>query len=176
MSAEPWMLILNEHNEIVDLDQVSKNNEIYYAVLDFSKPKTPDYFFKPVVFIDTFTAPSAELKIGPYTTMIPFKWSIIVVYADQAELVPIEDIVSKSHDAFLINPITAYMPSRMSVRYRGTYETSWTYPTLAKTELLVIPVADQVDRDGESRRRGPLCIVAGERAKIPDAMDLSALW
>jgi len=170
------LLILNEHNEIVDLDQVSKNSEIYYGVLDFTKPKTPDYFFKPIVFIDTYNAPSAELKIGPYTTMIPFKWSIIVVYADIAELVPVEDIVSKNHDVFLINPITAYMPSSMPIRYKGSYDTAWSYPTLGKTELLVIPIAQQIEREDESRKRGPLCIVAGEKAKIPETIDLGLLW
>lgn len=169
------MLILDENNQMVDIDQISKNKEVHYAVLDFSKPRLPDYFFRPIIFIDTYTAPAAMLQIGPYKTLIPFKWSIVVTYADIAELVAIEDIVSRDHEAFCINPITGYMPSRLPIRYKGSLEVSWSYPTLGKSDMLVIPIAETIQKDDE-KRRGPICILAGERIKIPETIDLSLLW
>lgn len=169
------MLILDENNKMVDIDQVSKNREVYYAVLDFSKPRSPDYFFKPIIFIDTYTSPAAMLQVGPYTTLVPFRWSVVVTYADIAELVAVEDIVSKDHDAFCVNPITSYMPDRLPIRYKGSLDVSWSYPTLGKSDMLVLPVGEAPTRPGD-REKGPTCILAGERIKIPETIDLSLLW
>jgi hypothetical protein len=119
-----------------------------------------------------------SFEVGEYSTMIPTHWSIMVTYADQAEMVAIEDIASRDLEAFCLNPIDSYLPMRLPVRLRGIYEMNWVYPTLLPNELLAIPIGTPRKRsDSEtSREPGPLCILAGEKLKIPDTIDVGSLW
>ena len=57
--------ILTVENQSYDLDFVPEEIEdIRYCVLDYSNPKDADYIFVPLVFLESFNAPAAILKIG----------------------------------------------------------------------------------------------------------------
>lgn len=180
------MLILNEENAAVEMDTVTSNIAVHFCVLEFAKHKNekgekivvPDYRFKEIIFTETYTSKAAMLSVGQYSTMVPAHWSVMVTYADQAEVVTIEDIASRDLDAFCLNPLDSYMPTRLPLRLRGIYEMSWVYPSLLPNELLAIPVGVPKRRlDSEIKRPpGPLCILAGEKLKVPEIIDVGSLW
>lgn len=175
------MIVLDENNSCVDLETVTKNGTVHYCVLDFAKSKGqrdagPDYYFREVIMVEEYTSRAAMLSVGPYSILVPEHWSVMVSYADQAEVVAVEDILSKDLEAFCINPIDGYMPILLPVRVKAIIEMTWVYPTLAPTEMLVMPIGGAIVRAELRDRRGPLCIIAGERLKVPETIDVSLLW
>lgn len=177
------MIVLDENNARVDLETVTKNVPVRYCVLDFAKTRGsgkndgPDYFFREVIMVEEYTSRAALLAIGPYSILVPDHWSIMVTYADQAEVVAIEDVLSKDLCAFCINPIDGYMPSMLPIRVKAFIEMTWVYPTMNPTEMLLMPIGDPPQRiDVDSRsKRGPICIVAGEKLKVPETMNVGVL-
>ena len=43
-------------------DQITE--DISFSVLDNSNPKEPDFFFMPLIFIESFSSPAIVLEIG----------------------------------------------------------------------------------------------------------------
>lgn len=166
------MIVLTEHNEAASVDGLMEGAELYFCVLDFAKPKTPDYQFKKCVALETYDAPIARLKIGPFEAAIPWKWSVMISYADQAEVITVRDLIGRDYEAFCLNPLSGYMPERLPIRYAGCYESSWTCPRTQRHEMLAIPIG--AARVGA--RKGPICLLAGENLKVPETIDVSLLW
>jgi len=74
------MQILTLDNELFSLnnlpDEVDEHTR--FAVLDNSDPKEPDFFFMPLVFLESFNAPAMVLRIGNDEVTMPIDWSIAV--------------------------------------------------------------------------------------------------
>lgn len=168
------MYILSEENRAVNTDSIGRDS--YYGVLDVSKPKNPDYVFRPVVFVETYQASSVLMSVGPYTVMLPFKWSMIMVHGDMAGAVPMEDVLpNRGHEALVFNPLSGFMPRKMPVRPKEYVNASWSLPSLDSSSMLVIPVGYDRDFDGNPRKE-PVCIIAGEyKSKLEESVDLGLL-
>jgi len=62
------MKILTVENQTYELDEIPDQVEdLRYGVLDYSNPKTVDYYFIPLVFLESFYSPAAVIKIGNHT-------------------------------------------------------------------------------------------------------------
>ena len=57
-------------------DEVDENTR--FAVLDNSNPAEPDFFFMPLIFLESFNAPAMILRIGNDEITMPIDWSIAV--------------------------------------------------------------------------------------------------
>ena len=57
-------------------DEVDENTR--FAVLDNSNPSEPDFFFMPLIFLESFNAPAMILRIGNDEVTMPIDWSIAV--------------------------------------------------------------------------------------------------
>lgn len=169
------MIVLTENNEAVDVDKVMEGSDLYFCVLDFAKPKTPDYQFKKCVVIETYDAPIARLRVGPFEAAIPWRWSVMITYTDQAEVITVRDLIGRDYEAFCINPLSGYMPERLPIRYIGCYESAWTCPRAQKHEMFAIPIGTP-KFTADERKRGPICLLAGENLKVPETIDVSLLW
>lgn len=171
------MKILNEHNRVLETDNISDGKDVYYSVLDFCRPKSPDYQAKPLVFIDTYTDTAAELSIGEYDVVLPFKWSILICNLDTVEYMTIEDLAGQDIEAFCFNPWGGYMPNRFPIRVKHIYRmATWSCPHLDKDNLLVIPIGQEKDTQGNLRDYHT-CIMAGEpNCRVPESVDMSSLW
>lgn len=162
------MMVLTENNEPVDVTTVS-GGEVHFGVLDFTKPKTPDYMWKPLVFIDTFSAPGVDLEIGEFRVTLPFKWSLMIGHGDQVDLISIEDLVGNTHNVFAFNPMASYMPRVIECRVRGVHRNAnWSVPTMMKEYLLLVPLGYEKLSDGTTKEH-PICIMTGDNPKVPDA-------
>ena len=40
------------------------DDDVRFSVLDNSDPKNPDFFFVPLIFLESFSAPAMVLEIG----------------------------------------------------------------------------------------------------------------
>lgn len=172
------MKFINESNQVLDTDMIGTDGSgIYYSVLDFSRPKSPDYLCKPLVFVETYTDTAAQLKIGPYEVILPFKWSIMICNLDTVEYMTVEDLAGQDIDAFCFNPWGGYMPNRYPIKVELIYRTAtWTCPLLDKDNLLVIPIGQERDTSGKPREYHT-CIMAGEpNCRVPESVDMSSLW
>ena len=56
-----------ENKTFVMNDLPDEVDDMRFAVLDNSNPKDPDYFFIPLIFLQSFNAPALVLKIGNNT-------------------------------------------------------------------------------------------------------------
>mgnify|MGYP000674918577 CR=1 FL=1 len=60
------MHILTLENKPLDLNTLPDTIEedIRFSILDNSDPDNPDFFFIPLIFLESFSSPSVVLKIG----------------------------------------------------------------------------------------------------------------
>jgi len=72
--------ILNlETNRAYDLNEIPDEIEdLRFCVLDNSDPKSPDYFFIPLIFLESFNSPALVLRIGEHTVKMPVDWQLLI--------------------------------------------------------------------------------------------------
>jgi hypothetical protein len=72
--------ILNlDHNRAFELDHLPEQvDDLRFAILDNSNPLTPDYFFIPLIFLESFNAPALVLKVGSHVVKMPVDWQILI--------------------------------------------------------------------------------------------------
>ena len=54
------------------------DDEVHFSVLDNSDPKSPDFFFIPLIFVESFSAPAIVMEIEGNEIMMPVDWSMAV--------------------------------------------------------------------------------------------------
>ena len=59
------MRILTLDNTSYSMDSIPDEiDEVRFCVLDNSDPKDPDYFYIPLIFLESFNSPALVLRIG----------------------------------------------------------------------------------------------------------------
>ena len=60
------MQILTLENQTFPLKDIPEEleDEVRFAVLDNSDAKNPDFFFVPMIFLESFSAPAMVMEIG----------------------------------------------------------------------------------------------------------------
>ena len=72
------MKILTVENDVYELDTVPDEiDDLRYCVFDTSDPEYKDYFFLPLIFLESFHAPAICLQIGEFQLQMPMDWSIL---------------------------------------------------------------------------------------------------
>ena len=74
------MKVLTLDNRTYTLEKIPEfvDDKLRFAVLDNSNPEDPDYFFIPLIFLESFNAPAAIIKIGQYKIKMPLDWKMVV--------------------------------------------------------------------------------------------------
>ena len=148
------MQILTLENETFSLlnlpDQLE--DDVRFAVLDNSDPKNPDFFFIPLVFLESFSAPAMVLNINGKEVTMPIDWNIAVGDSESGndlEVLPLTSINNRGFEAFLFNPLTSYQCQFGSIEVVNFYnDVKWYFPKMKNGQLLALPI-----EDGEN----PLC-------------------
>lgn len=163
------MKILTSEDQVIDTNDVSSEEtvEYYYNILDFTKMKYPDFYCKPLVFVNTYTDSAAHLSIGEFDLILPFRWSILILNGSALEYISIEDLTGRVMTACVFNPLSSFRPETRPVRVNTiSYTASFSTPNLERKNLLVVPI------DGKKTK--PLCIMAGENnCKIPENLSIN---
>jgi hypothetical protein len=141
------MKILTLENRTYILEKIPEfvDDKLRFAVLDNSNPEDPDYFFIPLIFLESFNAPAAVLQIGKYKIKMPLDWKMIIGDPEQGELhvLPLTSLNDRGFNAFMFNPITDSKPSFAEVDIVDIYqEVKWYFPKTKSGQILAVPLTD----------------------------------
>lgn len=147
--------ILTLENKSYDMTEIPEELEedLRFCVLDNSDPKNPDYFYIPLIFLESFNSPALVLKIGKWTVKMPVDWQILIGEPDlgDLEVVPLTSINDRGFNVFCFNPRTSFRPEFHTVEISDIYhDVKWYFPKLKPGQLLAIPLEENVEN--------PLCV------------------
>lgn len=120
-----------------------KIDDLRYCVLDYSDHHNVDYYWPPLVFLDIFSAPCADLRIGGYNIQMPLNWSVVVgdKHGGDLEVMKLVDIMDKDFDVFVFNPISGYMPDFQMIEIMNVFaDVRWCFPKLKLGHFLAVPL------------------------------------
>lgn len=167
------MKILTLDNNTYKLEKIPEyvDDSLRFAVLDNSNPQDPDYFFVPLIFLESFAAPAAVLQIGAYKINIPLDWKIVIGDPEQGELyvLPITSINDRGFEAFCFNPVTGSKPEFYEVDIVDIYqEVKWYFPKIKSGQILSVPL-----RDGHNP---PCAYFVKDISRQSETLDYSQVW
>ena len=148
------MRILTLENECFNLDDLPETieDDVRFSVLDNSNPKEPDFFFVPLIFLESFSAPAMVLDIGGHEVTMPVDWSVAVGCSESGndlEVLPLTSINDRGSEAFLFNPLKSFKTDFAEINIVNFYtDVKWYFPKMKNGQLLSVPI-----REGKN----PLC-------------------
>jgi len=142
------MRILTLENECFNLDDLPETieDDVRFSVLDNSDPKNPDFFFVPLIFLESFSAPAMVLDIGGHEVTMPVDWSIAVGCSESGndlEVLPLTSINDRGFEAFLFNPLTSFKTDFAEIKIVNFYtDVKWYFPKMKNGQLLSVPIRE----------------------------------
>jgi hypothetical protein len=167
------MQILTLDDKIYHLNDLPDeiDDDLRFAVLDNSDPSNPDYFYIPLIFLESFTAPAAVLKIGPYTVNMPLDWCTIVGDPEgpDMEIMPLTSLNDRGFKTFLFNPLSSFRPEFYDIDIIDVYQdVKWYFPKMKPGQLLCTPLSEDPN---------PLCAYfVKEVSRQSELVDYSRCW
>ena len=129
------MKILTVENETYDLDEIPETiDDLRYGILDYTNPSNVDYYFIPLVFLESFYAPAAILQIGQTTISMPLDWHMVICDAEvgDPEVMSLMSLNDRGFTAFAFNPITGFSAQYIDVSIVNIYRVTSSNGILAK--------------------------------------------
>ncbi len=152
-------------------DVPNQVDDIRYCVLDYSNPNDVDFYFIPLIFLDNFSRPAADIQLGPYRIQVPLDWSIVIVdkMSGAMEILELKNINDREFTAFALNPINGYMPHFLDITILNIFpDVNWYFPKLKYGHILAVPVTDGKE---------PLCVyLVKEISKLPECLDITKVF
>lgn len=167
------MRILTLENRSYQMNEIPNEiDELNFCVLDNSNPKEPDYFFIPLIFIESFNSPALVLRIGFHTVKMPVDWQLLIGEKETGDLevVPLTSINDRGFSAFAFNPRTSFRPDFYPVEIIDIYQdVKWYFPKLKPGQLLAVPL--------EEDTKGPMCaFFVKDISRQSEVIDYSRVW
>ena len=167
------MKILTLENVPYTLERIPEyvNDDLRFAVLDNSNPADPDYFWIPLIFLESFNALAAVLQIGKYKIKMPLDWKMIVGEPEQGELnvLPITSLNDRGFDAFLFNPLTSSKPDFAEIDIVDIYqEVKWYFPKIKTGQILAVPL--------ENKRKPQCAYFVKDISRQCENIDYGSVW
>lgn len=161
-----------ETNKSFDIDQLPNQvDELRYCVLDYSDPKDVDWYFIPLIFLDSFSRPAADLVIGKYRIQVPLDWSIVISDKNfgNLEIIEIKQLNDRPFEAFILNPINGYVPDFGEISIENIFpDVNWCVPKLKNGHILAVPL--------DSSDKPPCALFVKDINKITDILDISKIF
>ena len=121
-------------------------DDVRFCVLDNSNPKDPDFFFIPLIFLESFNSPAMVLEIAGHEVVMPIDWSIAVgdsQTGNDLEVLPLTSINDRGFEAFIYNPLSSYKIDYGSIKIVNFYnDVKWYFPKIKNAQLLSIPITE----------------------------------
>ena len=145
---------LTLENKSYDLTSIPEEvDDVRFCVLDNSDSKDPDYFFIPLIFLESFNSPALVLRVGEHEIQMPIDWQMLIGEQDlgDLEVVPLTSLNDRGFSAFAFNPLSSFKPSFYPIEVVDIYQdVKWYFPKLKPGQLLAIPLESDKDK--------PLCV------------------
>ena len=167
------MQILTLDNEHFDLNTLPKeiDKDIRYSVLDNSDPKDPDYFFVPLIYLESFSSPAVVLQVGEHQVQMTLEWSMVVGNSEvgDLEVLPLTSLNDRGFEAFCFNPLTSNRPNFLPVDVINVYQdVKFYFPKLKNGQLLTTPI---------QKKKNPNCaFFVKEVSRQSELIDFSLVW
>lgn len=145
------MNILTIENTVYNLNNLPDSMEdvLRFSILDNSDNLDPDFFFIPLIFLESFTSPGMVISIGSYQITIPIDWSILIGCKDSGsnlEAVPLTSINNRGFDAFVFNPVSSFKFEFLPIQVEAVYnDMKWYFPRIKQNQLLTTPLSKTND-------------------------------
>jgi len=142
------MRILTLENKCFNLTNLPDEleDDVRFAVLDNSDPKDPDFFFIPLIFLESFSSPAIVMEIMGKEIMMPVDWSMAVgdsYSGNDLEVLPLTSINDRGFEAFLFNPLSSFKLEFGDIKITNFYnDVKWYFPKTKNGQLLSIPITD----------------------------------
>jgi hypothetical protein len=121
-------------------------DDVRFAVLDNSDPKDPDFFFPPLIFLESFSSPAMVLEIGGKEITMPLDWNIAVGDShcgNDLEILPLTSLNDRGFEAFLYNPLSGYKFEFGDIKIINFYnDVKWYFPKMRAGQLLCVPLTE----------------------------------
>ena len=123
-------------------EEVDENTR--FAVLDNSNPAEPDFFFMPLIFLESFNAPAIVLEIGDNEVTMPIDWSIAVGDSSSSceiEILPLTSLNDRGFEALVFNPLSSFRLEFKPIKIVNFYsDVKWYFPKMKNGQLLATPI------------------------------------
>lgn len=140
------MQILTLDNISFDLNNLPDevDDSMRFAVLDNSNPQDPDFFFQPLIFLESFNSPAMVLKIGEHEIAMPLDWSIAVGDPQSScdiEILPLTSLNDRGFEALCFNPLSSFRVEFKPIEIVNFYnDVKWYFPKMKNGHLLAVPL------------------------------------
>ena len=138
---------------ILTLDNISYNletlpeeiDDLRFAILDNSTPANVDYYYIPLIFLESFNSPALVLRIADKTIKMPVDWQILIGEQEHGDLetLSLSSLNDRGFNAFQFNPLSSFAPSFLPVEIVDIYpDVTWYAPRLRNGQFLAVPIDD----------------------------------
>jgi len=140
------MQILTLDNRAFDLNNLPDEveDDMRFAVLDNSDNRNPDFYFMPLIFLESFNSPAMVLKIGENEITMPIDWNIAVGDSTSAcdiEILPLTSLNDRGFEAFCFNPLSGFKVEFYKIEIINFYnDVKWYFPKMKNNQLLAVPL------------------------------------
>ena len=139
MTLENKSFLLNSLPEVIE-------DDLRFAVLDNSNPQDPDFFFNPLIFLESFNSPAIVMEIGGNEITMPLDWCLAVGCSQSGsdlEVLPLTSLNERGFEAFLFNPLTGTHQRFAKIEITNFYnDVKWFFPKIRNGRLLSVPIFD----------------------------------
>jgi hypothetical protein len=143
------MKILMLNNQSFDLNDLPEevDEDMRFSVLDNSNANEPDFFFMPLIFLESFNSPAILLSIGGYEVQMPLDWCMLVGDKEcglDPEILPLTSINERGFDAFIFNPVDGFKAEYHPIEIVNIYQdVRWYFPKMKNGQFLTVPLHDE---------------------------------
>lgn len=166
------MRILTLEDTAFEMNELPEEvNDLRFAVLDNSDPTNPDYFFIPLIFLESFNSPAIVLEVGDKTIRLPIDWKILIGEKEvgDLEMLNLSSLNDRGFKAFEFNPLSSRMHAYLPIQMVDLYsDVKWYFPKLKQGQILAIPI--------ESGSK-PRCVYAAKEInRQNEIVDITKAW
>lgn len=142
------MRILTLDNQSFNLNALPDevDDTMRFGVLDNSNPTDPDFFFVPLIFLESFNSPAVVLSINGHEVTMPLDWCMAVGCSQAGsdlEVLPLTSLNERGFEAFLFNPLKSFKVEFGTIEIINFYnDVKWYFPKMKNGQLLSVPITD----------------------------------
>ena len=140
------MRILTLENQAFEMNEIPDEvDDLRFGILDNSDPKNPDYFFIPLIFLESFNAPAVVLQVGDKQIKMPVDWQVLIGDEEGGDLetLPLSSLNDRGFSVFSFNPLSSFAPNFLPIEIVDIYsDVTWYAPRLRNGQFLCVPIED----------------------------------
>jgi len=133
-----------DDNRSYNLDSLPEEiDDLRFTILDNSNPKNPDYFYIPLIFLESFTSPALVLKIANKVIKMPLDWHVVIGEEDLGDLeaMPLTSLNDRDFKVFEFNSLSSTRAEFLPIEVIDIYnEVQWYSPKLKNGQYLAVPI------------------------------------